>query len=71
MFVIKNKLDISQVYKIQWLHDGYTVEGSTSGQVNQKFSILEAIFEESLILWRTIDEQAYLLTIIDRIIIDQ
>ena len=25
-----------QVYKIQWLHDGYTVEGSGSGQVTRK-----------------------------------
>ena len=29
-----------QVYKIQWLHDGYTVEGSASGQVT-RFRIVQ------------------------------
>ena len=36
--IIKTRLSVDwqhlQVYKIQWLHDGYTVEGSTTGQVN-------------------------------------
>ena len=36
--MIKTRISVDwqhlQVYKIQWLHDGYTVEGSTTGQVN-------------------------------------
>ena len=33
-----------QVYKIQWLHDGYTVEGSASGQVT-RFRIVYQPYE--------------------------